>query len=136
MSRPKRFLNFLNGWEQVDSAVEAHAAELPHLEGLHVKLQAVLEQARSLNAQHSALTANKQEATKTLQRLIRQGEALVDVLRTAAREQYGNDSEILVEFGVQPFRGRPRAAATKPPENPAPETPEAPSSTPTPETTE
>ena len=132
MSRPKLFLNFLNGWELVNAAVEAHAAELPHLEGLHVKLQAVLEQTRSLSAQHSALTANKQEATKTLQRLIRQGEALVDVLRTAAREHYGNDSETLVEFGMQPFRGRQRAAG-EPPVNPPPETPEAPSSTPTPE---
>jgi len=135
MSRPRRYLNFLNGWEQVNTAAEANAAEVPHLEPMRLKLQGMLEQARTASAQQGALTASKQEASKTLRKLIRKGQKLVDLMRTGAVEHYGPDSEKLVEFGVQPFRGRSKKAATKPPEKPAPQTPEAPTSTPTPEMT-
>jgi hypothetical protein len=136
MSRPRRYLNFLNGWEQVNTAVEANAEELANLEGLRIKLQGLLDQARSLTALQAALTASKQEASKQLRQMIRQGEALADVMRTGVREHYGNTSEKLVEFGMQPFRGRARAATRKPPENPPVEIAESPTSTPTPETTE
>jgi len=135
MSRPRRYLNFLNGWEQVNTAVEANAGDLPQLQAYLPRLQALLEQVRVMSAQQGVLTASKQEVSKTIRKLMRQGERLVDVLRTAAREHYGPDSEKLVEFGMQPFRGRSKAAATKPPDKPAPQTPEAPTSTPTPELT-
>ncbi|HEV8579484.1 MAG TPA: hypothetical protein VGX68_10420 [Thermoanaerobaculia bacterium] len=136
MPRIRRYLNFLNGWEQITTAVVAHADELPHLEGLLFKLQTVLEKMRDASAQQAALTASKQEASKLVLSLLRQGEALADVLRTAVREHYGNSSEILVEFGLQPFRGRTRATTTKPPVNPPVEIAESPTSTSTPETTE
>ncbi len=134
MPRVRRYLNFLNGWEQAVSAGEANAAELPHLEGLRLKLKALLDQARITSQQQAALTASKQEASKTMKRLIRDGEALVNVLRLGAREHFGADSEKLVEFGLQPFRGRARAETDNPPETPKPPTPEAPTSTPTAET--
>ena len=80
-------------------------------------------------------TASKQDTYKMLLQVIRQGQALVDLLRTGAREHFGSDSEILVKFGVQPFRGLSRSKGTKPPETGNPEGPEAPTSTPTPEQT-
>jgi hypothetical protein len=126
MASPRRYLNLLNGWEQAATAVAANAAELPHLETPRAKLLALLEQARSLTAQQSVHTANKQEATKQLQRVIREGQVLVDFLRTGAREHFGISNEKLVEFGVQPFRGRARAskpAVTPAPEQPSPSTP-------------
>jgi hypothetical protein len=135
MAQPRRYLNRLNDWEQVDAAVAANAAELPHLEVPRAKLKGLLEQARSLTVQQSTLTASKQATSKELRKVIRQGEALVDFLRTGVREHFGTTSEKLVEFGVQPFRGRPRATVSQPPETPKPQTPEAPSSTPTPDTT-
>ena len=135
MARLRRYLNFLNGWEEVEAAVEAYAAELPHLEMLRPQLQELLEQARSLAVQLSDHTSAKQDTYKKLRQAIRNGQALVDLLRTGARQHFGNDSEILVKFGMKPFRGRPRATATKPPETGNPEGPEAPTSTPTPEQT-
>ena len=130
MARVRRYMNRTNGWEQVLSAVAANAADLAHLEAARAKLQGLLEQARSLNLQQAIATAAKQEATKALQEVLRQGETLVDLLRTGAREHYGNRSEKLVEFGMQPFRGRKRPAATEPPVEPAPEPEERRSSTP------
>jgi hypothetical protein len=133
MARLRRYLNRLNGCEEVNAAVEAHAEELPHLELLRPKLLEFLQLARQLTSQQGSLTASKQEATRRLRKVIRQGEAVVDVMRTGARQHYGNSSETLVEFGVQPFRGRPRRADEEPPETPTPENPESPTPTPTPE---
>jgi hypothetical protein len=133
MSEPKRYLNRLNGWEQVGGAAAANVAELPHLEAPVAKLNGLLAEARSLSAQQGTLAASKQEVTKKLRQVIRQGDALVDFLRTGAREHFGPSSEKLVEFGVQPFRSRARTASRKPPATPVPETPESPSATPNPD---
>jgi hypothetical protein len=133
MAEPRRYLNRLNGWDNTGAAAAAHATELPHLDAPRNKLAGLLEQARSLAVQQSALTASKQEVAKRLQQVLREGDALVDLLRTGAREHFGPTSEKLVEFGVQPFRGRARARKT--PVAPPPPTPPTPNSTPTPDTT-
>jgi hypothetical protein len=134
MARLQRYLNALNGWEQVAAAQEAHAAELPHLEAPLAKLRGLLEQARGLTNEHHALSASKQDVSKTLQKTLRQGQKLVDLMRTGAQEHFGADSEKLVEWGVKPFRGRARKVVTKPPEKPPTETPDSESPEPSPET--
>ena len=135
MAKLQRYLNFLNGWEQVASAQEANAAELPHMEGPLTKLRGLLEQARNLTNEHHTLTATKQDVSKNLQKTIKQGQKLVDLMRTGAVEHFGAESEKLVEFGVKPFRGRAKKAAVKPPENPNAKTPDSSSPAPSPETT-
>jgi hypothetical protein len=134
MARLRKYLNALNGWEQVAAAQEAEAAEMPHMELPLAKLRGFLEQARSLSKELDALTAGKQDVAKKLQKTLRQGQTLVDLMRTGARQHFGADSEKLVAYGVQPFRGRPRKAATKPPESPPAGAPDSPSPTPSPET--
>lgn len=104
MARVRRYMNLINGWEQVLTASEG----LTHLEASRAKLQDLIEQARSQSAQQSTFTAMKQQYTKDLKQTLRSGQLLVDVLRTGAREHYGTDNEKLVEFGMQPFRGRTR----------------------------
>jgi hypothetical protein len=136
MARLQKYLNALNGWEQVAAAQGANAAELPHMEAPLAKLRGLLEQARNLSAEHHALSATKQDVSKALQKTIRQGQKLVDLMRTGAVEHFGADSEKLVEFGVKPFRGRARKAAAKPPVNPPAKAPDSESPTPSPETSE
>src|SRR6185295_8067288 len=116
MARLRSYLNVLNGWDEVAAAQQANAAEVPHMEAPLAKLRALIEQARSLTQQQGALTAAKQEASKTLRKTLREGQKVVDLMRTAAIERFGADNEKLVEWGVQPFRGRVRKAVTKPPE--------------------
>ncbi len=84
-----------------------------------------LQEAFILSAQQAVLTARKQETTKQMQDQFRRGEQLVDFLHTGLRQHYGKDSEKLVEFGLQPFRGRPRSRKASPPtpEAPAPSEP-------------
>jgi hypothetical protein len=135
MARLQKYLNALNGWEQVAAAQEANAAVIPHMEAPLAKLRVLIEQAQSLTNEHHALTASKQDVSKDLQKTIRQGQKLVDLMRTAAVEQFGAESEKLVAWGVQPFRGRAKKAVTKPPANPTAKAPDSSSPAPSPETT-
>ena len=135
MAKLQQYLNYLNGWEQVAAAQEANAAELPHMELPLAKLRGLLEQARSLTNEHHTLTATKQDVSKNLQETIRQGQKLVDFMRTGAVEHFGAESDKLVEFGVKPFRGRAKKAATQPPESPNAKAPDSSSPAPSPETT-
>lgn len=104
MARVRRYMNLINGWEQVLAASEG----LSHLAASRAKLQDLVEQAKVQSSQQSTFTAMKQQYTKDLKQTLRSGQLLVDVLRTGAREHYGTDNEKLVEFGMQPFRGKTR----------------------------
>ena len=126
MAKIPLYLNTVNGWAQVRSAVDAHAAELPYLAEPNARLSNLLQQANSLSAEYSALTATKQDVGLRLQQTLREGDALASFLRKGARERFGLRSEILIQFGLQPFRGRPRPVAPPPPEEPDPEAPPPP----------
>ena len=126
MAKIPLYLNTVNGWTQVRSGVDAHAAELPYLAEPSSRLQALLLQANGLSVEYSALTANKQDVGQRLQQTLRDGDALASFLRKGARERFGIRSEILVQFGLKPFRGRPLPVAPPPPEEPDPEAPPPP----------
>lgn len=122
MAREPKYGVTFNGWERLLERLEANIAELAHLEMPRLKLAAMLTEVREVAARQAALSAAKQEATKRLQELIADGRKLATFLRTGIREHYGTGAEKLVEFDLQPFRGRPRPAAEPPkaPEPPAP----------------
>lgn len=89
-------------------ALEANEEDLPHLETSRAKLEGMLDQARDAAAQQATAAAVKQEATKRLQALVTDSTRLGNALRAMLKEHYGVRSEKLAEFGIQPFRGRPR----------------------------
>lgn len=133
MASVKRYMNITNGWEQTSSAVKAHASELEDLGTFCAKLDVHLDQARALYSEQGAHRASKQEATKRLMGVLRAGNAVADLVRTGIREHYGADSEKLVEFGIQPFRGKKRqvtATPTEPEPEPEPTESLSPASTP------
>ena len=94
----------------------ANIAELPHLEAPLAKLQAFLEQVRTLAIQHDFYTANKLQVSKQLGTLLSSGRKLATFLRSGLREHYGNRSDKLLEFGMPPFRRRAPKAPAEPPE--------------------
>lgn len=101
---------------RIDAALEANAADLPHLEGPRVRLGNVLGRAKEVAQQQAALKADKQETSKLLRELIGEGRRLATGITRFLQQHYGNRSEKLAEFGLQPFRGRkPRTAKTPPP---------------------
>ena len=89
-------------------ALAANSVELPQLEVSRGKLDGLLGEVKDLTAQQASLTASKQEVSKRLAELMRNGEILQGFLDAGVKEHYGNRSEKLVEFGLQPFRPQPR----------------------------
>lgn len=97
----------LTHWAHLAATMAASQA-LPHLEAHRQLLQILLDEAQELSATQSAHTSAKQVVTKRLQTVLDQGQKLANFLRTGIRQHYGNRSEELVAYGIQPFRGRPQ----------------------------
>ena len=89
-------------------ALTANREELPQMEIPIAKLDELLGQVRGLTAEQASLTASKQEVSKRLAELLREALFLITCLDAGIRQHYGNRSEKLVEFGLQPFRSQPR----------------------------
>ena len=123
MARETTFAGRLGDLGRVTAALAANAAELPHLEGVRLKLNVTLADAQDAAKQKAAFTASKQEASKRLRKQVTEGERLANGLRTLLKEHYGIRSEKLAEFNLQPFRGRVVTAKAKPPAPPEEPTP-------------
>lgn len=102
------FADFVKEWDRLVGAVRANAPSLSHLQVPVDKLATLLENMGELLIQQSALQAGKQQVTSELNLALDDGLRLLTFLRKGVREQYGPRNEKLVEFGLQPFRGRPR----------------------------
>jgi hypothetical protein len=105
-------------WKDLLDAVVENAGDLQDLAARRVKLEAILEEAQEISKRQAALTAGRQEASRRLEALLTAGQKVATFLRFGVREFYGNRSEKLAEFRMQPLRGRPRATA---PTGPIPE---------------
>jgi hypothetical protein len=104
----KTYPVILKNLELRKKAVTANREELPHLEESLGKIDGVLSDAKDLTAQQASLSATKQEISKRLAERMREGERVMAFVDACVRQRYGNRSEKLVEFGLQPFRPQPR----------------------------
>jgi predicted secreted acid phosphatase len=96
------------------TALAANAADFPNLEPKRMRLNEVNAEASSLTAEQASLAARKQEVSKRLAVIMKEGNKLVAFVDVCVKEKYGNRAEKLVEFGLQPFRGRPRIVLVGP----------------------
>jgi hypothetical protein len=103
------------GWEVTNTGLTANKVE--HLEGPRVELEEKMVHFKGLSAQHAALTTSKQEVGKEMRVLFREIETLVAFIRAGIRQHFGKESEKMIEFGLQPFRGvKVKAPETEEPE--------------------
>jgi hypothetical protein len=108
MPRQTTYAGSLGDLTRFAAALDANAVELPHLEGPRGRLAQLLTLALDVAKQQAALKAGKQELSKELKRLTTESERMATGIRNLLKEHYGIRSEKLAEFGMQPFRGRPR----------------------------
>jgi len=136
MARERTYAGLLGSTTALTTALARNAADLPHLELTRTKLDQLLTDTAATVQQQKALAASKQDLSKKLKKQIVEGQRLTTALQKLVKENYGIDSEKLVEFGMQPFRGRkpkvvpPVVVEVKP--APAPATTPAPAATPHP----
>jgi hypothetical protein len=127
MSEEATQLGKVGDWLRLGTAVEANAADLPHLEILGLQLAELGRQVQEVFKEQAALRAGKQDASRRRRELMTEGERLATLMRLAIRQRYGIRSEKLAEFGLQPFRGR-KTKRQREALEPAPATPTDPTS--------
>jgi hypothetical protein len=114
MTNSKSYGETVNGWEELLTALGENSGDLPQLDLPRQRLQSILDQIRGFTAEQAALTASRQEATERVYFLLAQGRKLATVLRSSVREHYGNRSQKVAEFGLQPLHTRSRSAEDNP----------------------
>ena len=126
MAKEMKYGATLNSWETLLARLEANSGDFPQLETYRLQLAEMLTRARQTTVEQAAMAASKQDASKRLKAALGDGRKLATFLRNAVRRQYGDRAEKLVEFNLQPFRGRPRKpreTEVEPPKPPAESTP-------------
>jgi hypothetical protein len=101
-------------WRGLAAKVEANSVDLAQLEPFRAQLTAQADKALEIGKQQAGLIASKQELSKQLRVVITEGDRLATLLRSAIKQHYGIRTEKVAEFGVKPFRGKPRKAKTTP----------------------
>jgi hypothetical protein len=124
MANKKKSLSYgdtFKEWELITEACDSNQGDFPYLQAPKEELEALLEQVKDAVKQQAAYTASRQNMSSKISETLEKGRKLATVLRTAIKQRYGNRSEKLVEFGVQPLRPRRQSVSTAPP--PGPEAP-------------
>ena len=114
-SRITRQSDVIKKWQTLVSALADNIGDLEHLSTRFVKLQAILADSIQVLQEQAAARASKQEASRRLESLLSEGQKVATFLNVGVREHYGNRSEKLAEFRLQPLRGRRPAVKTDPP---------------------
>ena len=89
-------------------ALAANIEETPHLTAPLAKLDAFLVLLKELTAEQARLTAARQEVSKRIAELMDQATRLMTFVDLGVKQHYGNRSEKLIEYGLQPLRSKPR----------------------------
>lgn len=96
-------------WIKLARAVQEENMEgKPHLQRQYGRLTGFIKEVETLEAQRAFHTARKQEATRRIREVLEEGNRVATTVRLILKDEYGPTNERLVEFGIQPFRGRKR----------------------------
>jgi hypothetical protein len=94
--------------QRLQSRLNSNRAELAHLEASLARFEALLAQVQEAADRQALHTAGKQAASQEFKTALVEGERLATVLQLAVKQHYGIRSEKLADFGLKPFRGKPR----------------------------
>jgi hypothetical protein len=125
MAKEVTYTGKMGSLQRFSLSLAANKAELQDFEPSRAKLEGMVNLTLDIASRQAALQAEKQELSKQLKTQIIESERLANVMRKTLQAHYGIRAEKLAEFGLQPFRGRPRTAKT------TPATPGTPQTTPT-----
>jgi hypothetical protein len=96
------------------AALAANIEDFPELKPKVDRLAELLALLRELTAEQARLTAARQEVSKQIAELTDETQKLMTLLDVAVKAHYGRRSEKLVEYGLQPFRSKPRTRRVEP----------------------
>lgn len=120
MAKQTTYDGILGDLQRLSVSLSANTQDLAHLDASRLKLEALLARAIEISKEQASLRAGKQEMSRQIRQVTSDGQRLANALRVSIKEHYGPRAEKLVEFGVQPFRGRTRKAKPEDPDFPLP----------------
>jgi len=97
----------LHKLELRSKALAANIEETPQLALPLATLDGFLASLRELTTEQARLTAARQEVSQQIAELIDKAQKLMTFVDLGVKQHYGNRSEKLVEYSVQPFRRKP-----------------------------
>lgn len=112
---PRTYADSLKGWKQRLLALANNIDEVSHLQSKRDKLQGIYDGTVNAMRDQSTATALKQVASRNVEAFIAEGNKVDTFLCVGVREHYGNRSEKLAEFDLQPLRARYPAKVLPPP---------------------
>lgn len=104
----QRYAVILQKLELRRKALAANLQDIRHLADPLAKLEGMLSLLRQLLTEQASLTARRQEVSRRIEDLAINAQKLITFVDVGVREHYGNRSEKLAEYGLQPFRSKPR----------------------------
>jgi hypothetical protein len=112
----------LGNLQRLLARLSSNRDELQHIEPSRVRCEELFARMQEAADRQALHTAGKQEASQQLKTFLAEAERLATILQLAVKQHYGIRSEKLADFGLKPFRGRPRKTRSTPePKPPAPE---------------
>src|SRR5215203_931910 len=111
----KTYAESMAGWQHRVQALAEGGDEVVHLQTKREKLQSIHDNTLLAMRDQAAGAAAKQEFSRRVEALIAEGNKVDTFLCVGLREQYGNRSEKLAEFHIQPLRTRHPAKVIVPP---------------------
>lgn len=126
-AKPRALADILQEWESMISAFDDHATELAPIDPHRVALAESILKVRAAKAVQDSHRGSRQAATQKLNAVVAEGQDRAIRMRRAVGAQLGPGTEQLVQFGIQPLRGRQARPAPTPTAAPAvkPELPTA-----------
>jgi hypothetical protein len=114
MARETTVKGRLGKLQRLLARLSSNRDELQHIEPSRVRFEGLFGQMQEAADRQAFHTASKQEASQQLQTFLAEAERLATILQLAVKQHYGIRSEKLADFGLKPFRGRPRKETPEP----------------------
>jgi len=103
----QKYSTVLQKLELRSKALAKNIEETPQLALPLATLDGFLALLRDLTTEQARLTAAKQDVSQRIAELIDRSQKLLTFVDLGVKDHYGNRSEKLVEYGLQPFRRKP-----------------------------
>ena len=100
----------LSSWELLDTNLEPHLGEMPHISPIVTELKAVITEAKSIESEQELVRGRLRDLVRRRQEVEQEGEKLRRRAASHLKGTFGFTSEQLIQFGIAP---RPRRTVRK-----------------------
>lgn len=115
MRTDRTFGDKVGNWKVVNTNLEPHLQEMPHLQPLHTEMDGLITEAEAHDAEQEAARGRLRQLAAKRRDIERRGQALRSRMAAHLKGTFGYTSEQLIQFGLNPLKttGRKRPERKK-----------------------